>query len=234
MTNRWPPRGGPGVLVGARNGPLGGQLGLDGTEPIVAAAPLRRAGRRGRPAIKGARREERDRFFRRHRASAQLWLSWLHDAGLIQVAPERDNKGYWWRTVIELRGRPLVDVDALQAARARMKGWGAGIAAGKRGHVVRAVRWRRSAARPPSLSAAHGPLWGAHARAACMSSGVAPLSRRRSPRPPCGGCSLREIWGIPAGRLLRRRRISIPSRCVFRGRRLRNRCPPPSRALFSV
>jgi hypothetical protein len=41
--------------VGARDRPLGGQLGLDGTEPTVAAASLRGAGRRGRPAIKGAR-----------------------------------------------------------------------------------------------------------------------------------------------------------------------------------
>jgi len=67
--------------------------------------------------------EERERFFRRHRASVQRWLSWLHDADLIEVAPEQDTKGYWWRTVIELRGRPLVDVDALQAARARMNAW---------------------------------------------------------------------------------------------------------------
>jgi hypothetical protein len=41
--------------VGARDRPLGGQLGLDGSEPIVAAEFLRGAGRRGRPAIKGAR-----------------------------------------------------------------------------------------------------------------------------------------------------------------------------------
>jgi len=66
---------------------------------------------------------ERERFFRRHRASVQRWLSWLHDAGVVEVAPEQDSKGYWWRTVIELRGRPLVDVDALQAARARMNAW---------------------------------------------------------------------------------------------------------------
>jgi len=84
--------------------------------------------------------EDRARLFRRHRASVQRWLSWLHDAGLIDVAPEQDNKGYWWRTVITLRGRPLVDVEALQAAQARIKGWG------------RRERRRRTRARPPRRS----------------------------------------------------------------------------------
>jgi hypothetical protein len=41
--------------------------------------------------------EERQRFFRRHRASVQRWLSWLHDAGVIEVVPEKDNNGHWWR-----------------------------------------------------------------------------------------------------------------------------------------
>jgi hypothetical protein len=86
--------------------------------------------------------QERERFFRRHRASVQRWLSWLDDAGVIKVAPEKDSKGYWWRTVIELRGRLEVDFDALQAARTRMNGW-----AGR-------DRRRRAKACPPRRSLA--------------------------------------------------------------------------------
>jgi hypothetical protein len=44
-----------GGLRGHSCRPLGGQLGLDGTESIVAAGSVRRPGRRGRPPIKGAR-----------------------------------------------------------------------------------------------------------------------------------------------------------------------------------
>jgi DNA-binding PadR family transcriptional regulator len=66
---------------------------------------------------------ERARWFRARRKSVQRWLQLLQDAGLIDVSGEKDQDGYWWRTIITLSpgGGPALTREQLQAARRRMR-----------------------------------------------------------------------------------------------------------------
>src|SRR5215217_9366484 len=106
------------------------------TDQLVAGlAPIMRWG-----AVPRRGTRERARFFRRHRASVQRWLAWLHDAGLIELEPEIDNQGYWWRIVITLPNAPAPAPEQRHAARRRMRGW------------ARRERLRRARWQPPRRS----------------------------------------------------------------------------------
>jgi hypothetical protein len=63
------------------------------------------------------------RFVKRHRKTVQRWLDWLQLAGLITHTPQQDEKGFWWRTVIELHPAPMLDAELLEHALERRAGW---------------------------------------------------------------------------------------------------------------
>jgi len=65
----------------------------------------------------------RARFVKAHRKSVQRWLTWLQLAGLITHTPQRDEEGFWWRTIIELHAAPELDAELLAEAIARRSGW---------------------------------------------------------------------------------------------------------------
>ena len=66
---------------------------------------------------------KRARFVRAHRKSVQEWLDWVALAGLVSHTPQRDEDGFWWRTIIELHPTPQLDPELLSAAVDRRQGW---------------------------------------------------------------------------------------------------------------
>jgi hypothetical protein len=90
-------------------------------------------------------RGERAQFVRAHRKSVQRWLDDLQAAGLVAHVPERDGRGQWWRTQIQLFVAGDPTAQELRVAQFRARGW------------RRRERGRRRARRvAPSLAAIRG------------------------------------------------------------------------------
>jgi len=72
----------------------------------------------------GVTRMTRAQFIRAHRKQLQRWLDALQDCGLVRHTPERDNRGQWWRTVIELQAvEPIADEALMRKVRRRLRGF---------------------------------------------------------------------------------------------------------------
>jgi hypothetical protein len=70
-----------------------------------------------------AGRAERARFVRAHRKSVQRWLDDLQAGGVAAHEPERDARGWWWRTQIVLRAAPAPTAEELRVAQRRARAW---------------------------------------------------------------------------------------------------------------
>ena len=79
-------------------------------------------------------RGERARFVRAHRKSVQRWLDDLQAAGVVAHEPERDQRGWWWRTQIVLLTAPAPTAEELRVAQGRAQGWRARERARRRQH----------------------------------------------------------------------------------------------------
>jgi len=60
---------------------------------------------------------------RAHRKSVQRWLDDLQIAGVVAHEPERDARGWWWRTQIVLLAPPSPTAGELRVAKRRARGW---------------------------------------------------------------------------------------------------------------
>jgi hypothetical protein len=109
---------------------------------------------------------ERARFIRAHRRSVQRWLDDLEVAGVAAHEPERDARGYWWRTQIVLLTAPVPRVDELELATARAHDWSR---RARRRRALQRVR-RRSAVPDARTRARLGRARGEAVRAATRAS----------------------------------------------------------------
>jgi hypothetical protein len=113
------------------------------------------------------------RFVRAHRKSVQRWLDDLQAAGVVAHEPERDARGWWWRTQIVLLGAPAPTADELRVAQRRAHGWRARERARRR-------RGRRVCALATIRSRASAPQRATRRRLARVRAGAAREARRRA------------------------------------------------------
>jgi len=82
----------------------------------------------------------------------QRWLTWLQLAGLITHTPQRDEEGFWWRTIIELHAAPELDAELLAERRRAARGRGRNLTAIlRRARLTRAQRRARATLRRRQL-----------------------------------------------------------------------------------
>jgi hypothetical protein len=115
---------------------------------------------------------ERARFVLAHRKSVQRWLDDLQAGGVAAHEPERDARGWWWRTQIVLRAAPAPTAEELRVAQYRARGW----RARERG---RARRRRSACALATIRSRASEPQRNTRRRLARARAGAAHEARRR-------------------------------------------------------
>jgi hypothetical protein len=115
----------------------------------------------------------RARFVRAHRKSVQRWLDDLQAAGLVAHEPERDTRGWWWRTQIVLLTAPAPTIEELRVAKKRAHGWRARERARRR-------QRRRACALATIRSRASEPRRRTRRQLAQARAGATHESRRRS------------------------------------------------------
>jgi hypothetical protein len=120
-----------------------------------------------------ASRAERARFVRAHRKSVQRWLDDLQAAGVAAHEPERDARGWWWRTQIVLLTAPAPTAEELHVAQYRARGWRARERARARGR-------RCACALATIRSRASEPQRNTRSRLARARAGAAHEARRRA------------------------------------------------------
>jgi hypothetical protein len=134
---------------------------------VVGLAPVMGWG----PVPRG--RRERERFVRAHRKSVQRWLDDLQVAGVAAHVPERDARGWWWRTQIVLLSAPAPTAEELQVAQRRARAW--------RSRERARHRQRRHACALATIrSRASEPRPGTRRRLARSRAGAAHEARRRA------------------------------------------------------
>ena len=116
---------------------------------------------------------ERARFARAHRKSVQRWLDDLQGAGVVAHEPERDERGWWWRTQIVLLTAPAPNAEELRVAQGRAQGWRARERARRRKH-------RRACALATIRSRASQPQQSTRSRLARARARAAHEARRRA------------------------------------------------------
>ena len=116
---------------------------------------------------------ERARFVRAHRKSVQRWLDDLQAAGVVAHEPERDQRGWWWRTQIVLLTAPAPSAEELRVAQGRAQGWRARERARRGQH-------RRACALATIRSRASQPRRGTRSRLARARARAAHDARRRA------------------------------------------------------
>ena len=116
---------------------------------------------------------ERARFVRAHRKSVQRWLDDLQAAGVVAHEPERDQRGWWWRTQIVLLTAPAPNAEELRVAQGRAQGWRARERARRRQH-------RRACALATIRSRASQPRQRTRSRLARARAKAAHEARRRA------------------------------------------------------
>jgi len=113
------------------------------------------------------------RFVRAHRKSVQRWLDDLQAAGVVAHEPERDERGWWWRTQIVLLTAPAPNAEELRIAQRRALGWRARERARRRQH-------RRACALATIRSRASQPRQRTRSRLARARARAAHEARRRA------------------------------------------------------